>query len=269
MQKKLPILFLLILMLALTACGGGTDAGPAGGEAGVPLKDFGGREVTIAVDNAYPPFSFINQAGDWIGFDYDVWDEVCKRLNCTPNYVEAAWDGLFEAMSVGEYDMTINGITLTLARSLIVDYGDPYVDYGQAILIRADDTRYPDEAAWVASDANVGTQLGTTNEAAAIKFVGEERVMSFEEYDMPVVALLAGDVDTVIIDEMAAVGFMGENPGEMVVAFNVTSGEMLAPVFPPLSDMTTSVNWAMQEMFSDGTMDSICETWFFRPCTPE
>jgi len=151
----------------------------------------------------------------------------------------------------------------------VVDYGDVYVEYGQVILVRGDETRFPDEAAWVASDATVGTQLGTTNEISAMKLVGEDRVLSFEEYDMPVVALLAGDTDSVIIDEMAAVGFMGENPDDMKVAFGVTSGEMLAPVFPPLSDLTVPVNWAMQQMFSDGKMDELCNKWFFRPCTPE
>jgi polar amino acid transport system substrate-binding protein len=261
-----PVL-LSIIILMLAACQP-IEAPDAGGS-GEPITDFGGRSVRIAVDNAYPPFSYLDEAGDPIGFDYEVWDEVCVRLNCTPEYVEAAWDGLFEAMNVGEYDMTINGITLTLARSLVVDYGDVYVDYGQVILVRADDDRFPDEAAWVASDANVGTQLGTTNEITAMKLVGEDRIESFEEYDMPVVALVAGDVDTVIIDEMAAVGFIGEQPDDLKVAFGVTSGEMLAPVFPPLSDLTVPVNWAMQEMFSDGTMDEICQKWFFRNCTPE
>ena len=125
------------------------------------------------------------------------------------------------------------------------------------------------QEALVASDATVATQLGTTNEIVSIKMVGEERTVSFDEYDMPVVALLAGDVDTVIIDEVAAVGFMGANPGEMKVAFAVTGGEFLANVFPPLSDLTTPVTWAMQQMFADGTMDEICETWLLRPCTPE
>jgi polar amino acid transport system substrate-binding protein len=235
----------------------------------VPLTDLGGREVRIAVDNGYPPFSYLDADNNPIGFDYDAWNEVCRRLNCEPVYVEAAWEGLFEAMQAGEYDATINGITLTLARSLRVDYSDPYVEYGQVILVRAGDDRFPDEETWVASDAKVGTQLATTNEIAAIKLVGEDRVMSFEEYDMPVVALLAGDIDTVIIDEVAAVGFMGASPGEMKVAFAVTTGEFLAFVFPPLSDLTTPVTWAMQEMFADGKMDEICEQWLLRPCTPE
>jgi len=278
-MKKLAIVVALIsiLSLVLTACGGPGECPECPEceecaecpEAGVPLTDLGGREIRVAVDNAYPPFTYLDADGTPIGFEYDAWNEVCRRLNCTPVFVEAAWEGLFEAIQAGEYDATINGITLTLPRSLRIDYSDPYIEYGQVILVRVDDDRFPDEEALVASDATVATQLGTTNEIASIKMVGEERTVSFEEYDAPVMALLTGDVDTVIIDEVAAIGFMGANPGEMKVAFSVTGGELLAFVFPVLSPLTTPVTWAQQEMFADGTMDEICEKWFLRPCTPE
>jgi polar amino acid transport system substrate-binding protein len=240
-------------------------------EAGVPT-DLGGREVRIAIENAYPPFNYIDAAtNEAVGWDYDVGREICKRLNCTPVFVEAAWEGLFEAMAAGEYDVAFDGITITLARSLVVDFSDPYVEYGQVLLVRADDERaeLADEESFAASDLTISTQIGTTNEYTAMKLFGEERVVSFDTFDMPVVALIAGDVDSVIIDEVAAIGFMNENPGEMKVAFSVTSGELLAHPFPPLSDLVEPFNWAMQEMFADGTMDEICQKWLLRPCSPQ
>jgi polar amino acid transport system substrate-binding protein len=237
-----------------------------------PVTDLGGREVRIAVENAYPPFNYIDKDTDEaVGWDYDVGREICKRLNCTPVFVEAAWEGLFEAMAAGEYDVAFDGITITLARSLKVDFSDPYVEYGQVLLVRADDDRaeIADEESFTASDLTISTQIGTTNEYTAMKLFGEERVVSFDTFDMPVVALIAGDVDSVIIDEVAAIGFMGENPGQMKIAFSVTSGEILAFPYPPLSDLVEPFNWAMQEMFADGTMDEICQKWLLRPCTPQ
>ncbi len=261
-----------ILGLVLAACAPSPAATPCPTcpPAG-PATDLGGREVRMAVENAYPPFNMIDEeTGEGVGWDYDVGRAICERLNCTPVFVEAAWEGLFEAMAAGEYDVAFDGITLNLPRSLKVDYGDPYVEYGQVILVRADEDRpeLADEESLVASDLNIGTQIGTTNEIVAIKLVGEDRVVSFETYDMPVVALMAGDVDCVIIDEVAAIGFMRENPDKLKVAFSVTGGELLALVFPPLSDLVEPFNWAMQEMFADGTMDAICEEWLLRPCSP-
>jgi polar amino acid transport system substrate-binding protein len=292
--KKLVVVLTLISALGLVVAGCAPAATPCpacpeGGECPAcpdcpacpeapdcpevgPTTDLGGREVRIAVEDAYPPFNYIDEeTNERIGWDYDVGRAICEKLNCEPVFVVAAWEGLFEALSAGEYDVAFDGITLTLARSLKVDYGDPYVEYGQVMLARADDDRaaLADEESFVASDLNVATQIGTTNEITAMKLVGEDRVVSFDSYDMPVVALMAGDVDSVIIDEVAAIGFMGENPGAMVVAFSVTGGELLAFPYPPLSELVEPFNWALQELFADGTMDEICQEWLLRDCSPE
>jgi len=284
MQRKLwtVLAITVVLSLGLAACGPTPECPecpacpdcpecpecpPTG-----PVTDLGGREVRIAVENAYPPFNYIDEAtGETVGWDYDVGRAICEKLNCTPVFVEAAWEGLFEAMAAGEYDVAFDGITLTLARSLKVDFGDPYVEYGQVLLVRADDDRpeLADEESFAASDLTIATQIGTTNEITAMKLFGEGRVVSFDTYDMPPVALMAGDADSVIIDEVAAIGFMNANPGKMKVAFHVTSGELLAFPYPPLSDLVEPFNWAMQEMFADGTMDEICQKWLLRPCSPQ
>jgi ABC-type amino acid transport substrate-binding protein len=62
---------------------------------------------------------------------------------------------------------------------------------------------------------------------------------------------------------------MRGNPEQLRIAFSVTSGEMLALVFPPMSDLLVPFNWALQEMFADGTMDEICQIWLLRNCSPE
>ncbi|MGB5933290.1 MAG: ABC transporter substrate-binding protein [Anaerolineae bacterium] len=273
-MKKLGLIVLVIAGILLASCAPAPapecpecpECPPVG-----PTTDLGGRDVRIATENLYPPFNLIDDAGEAVGWDYDVGRRICELLNCTPVFVETAWEGLFEAMSAGENDVAFDGITINLPRSLKIDYSDPYVEYGQVIIVQEDDDRpeFADEDSFVASDLIIGTQIGTTNEITAMKLVGEDRIMSFETYDLPMVALAAGDVDGVIIDEVAAIGWMGANPGVARVAFSVTSGEYLAFVFPPLSDLVEPFNWALQQMFADGTMDEICEEWLLRPCSPE
>jgi len=272
-MKKLAVVvtFISILGLVLAACAPAAPECPECPECPPvgPLTDLGGREVRIATENLYPPFNLIDDVGEAVGWDYDVGRRICELLNCEPVFVETAWEGLFEAMSAGENDVAFDGITITLARSMKIDYSDPYVEYGQVILVQEGDDRpaVADEESFVASDLTIGTQIGTTNEITAIKLVGEDRCESYETYDMPMVALAAGDVDAVIIDEVAAIGWMGMNPGQARIAFSVTSGELLAFIFPPMSDLVEPFNWALQEMFADGTMDEICEEWLLRPCS--
>jgi polar amino acid transport system substrate-binding protein len=280
-MKKLAVTVVLVILLGalLTACGSTAGEQAVGAApcptcpppaAEGPVMDLGGREVRIAEENSYPPFNYLDKdTNEPIGFDYDLWREVCKRLNCTPTFVEISWEGIFEAMAAGEYDIGEGGTTFTFPRSLKVAYSIPYVEYGQVVTVLADDTKLTDEAALVNSDAIVGCQLGTTNELTAIKLVGEERVKAFDSYDMPVVALLAGDIDAVIIDEVAAIGYMGQNPGKLKNAFSVTGGELLAFPFPPMSELIVPVNMTLQEMFHDGTMDQLCTKWLLRPCSPQ
>jgi polar amino acid transport system substrate-binding protein len=226
--------------------------------------DLEGREVNIAVENAYPPFNYIDEAtSEAMGWDYDACRAICEVLNCTPVFVEAAWEGIFEATAAGEYDMVADGVTITPERDEIVDFSIPYVVIRQVILVRADETDIVDEASLVAGGAPVGTQIGTTNEAVAIELVGEERVQSFDTFDLPVQALMAGDVDAVIIDEEAAKGFVKQNPDAiMVVGDPLTGEEELGFVFPPGSDLVEPVNYALQVLREDGTLDALYQKYW-------
>jgi len=120
--KKLTLLLMLLLSLALVACGGGAaeptaEEGAAGettaAETGA-LPDLGGREITVALENAYLPFNYIDPAtGEPAGWDYEAINAICELLNCTPVYVEAAWEGMIQAVADGQFDMAADGITIT------------------------------------------------------------------------------------------------------------------------------------------------------------
>ena len=88
MRRHMKLL-LPIVALALVAAACGDDDG---GSEAVSGDDLGGREVTVGVENLYPPFNYIpTDSTEGAGWDYDVWREICNRLNCTAGFVEAAW----------------------------------------------------------------------------------------------------------------------------------------------------------------------------------
>jgi len=226
--------------------------------------DLGGLEVNIAVENAYPPFNYIDEVtNEAVGWDYDACRAICEVLNCTPVFVEAAWEGIFEATAAGEYDMVADGVTITPERDEVVDFSNPYMVIQQFILVRMDETEIVDEASLVASEAIVGTQIGTTNEARAIELVGEDRVQSYDTFDLPVQALMAGDVGAVIIDEEAGRGFVEQNAGAIrLLEEPVTGAEELGFVFPPGSDLVEPVNYALQVLEENGTLDELYQKYW-------
>jgi polar amino acid transport system substrate-binding protein len=267
-MRRAAFLSLFVLFsLALAACGGGAveEAVAVSNE---PILDLGGREVTIMVENAYPPFNFIDDAGEGAGWDYDVWREICERRNCEPVFVEAAWPP-FEMMAAGEIDVAADGITIKMGRSMVVDYSDPYIEYGMVMLMRKDNFYETGEDFAADSEARIASQAGTTNESAALALVGEGRVDNYGEWPIAVEALLSGDADGVAIDEVAAVAYIQEHPDELEAGFNLTSGEFLAFVFPPGSNLVAPINYTIQEMLEDGSMDEICQKWLLRDCSTE
>jgi polar amino acid transport system substrate-binding protein len=258
---SLFIALFLIVGLLLAACGGQATEEPGSGEAMEGLPDLAGRTVVVAVENAYPPFNNIDESsGEGVGWDYDTVREICKRINCVPDFQEAAWDGIFPAMAAGEFDMLADGVTFTEERDKEVDFSIPYVTVGQVLLVAADETASIED---FKSDTSmlIGVQIQTTNEIVAKEVFSEDRVQSFEDFGAPVLAIISGDVDGVVIDNVAAVGFIAEHPGELKAIGQLTSDEKLAFVFPPGSDLIEPVNAAIESMKSDGKLDEINKKW--------
>ncbi len=267
---------LALLALALAACGGkaetpateapATEAAQAEESTSGGLPDLGGRTVTVAVENAYPPFNFIDEeTGEAKGWDYDAVREICKRINCVPEFKEAAWDGIFEAMAAGEYDVLADGVTYTEERDQVVDFSIPYVTIGQVLLVRANCGKEDVDAFKADEGKLVGTQIGTTNEIVAKEHFPEDRIKSFETFDAAILALLAGDIDGVVIDNVSALGFMDANPGQLKILGQLTSDEQLAFVFPPGSDLIEPWNAALESMKKDGTLDQLNKKWGLTP----
>ncbi len=252
------------LSIVLASCG---TTGPADTPADTG-NDLGGQEIRVAVENAYPPYNYIDEAtNEAVGWDYDAVRAMCEIINCVPIFVEAAWDGIFEATAAGEYDMVADGVTCSgdvgAERDEVIDFSIVYGSSFQSIVVRADETTIVDEASLVASDAMVGTQIGTTNEAKAIELVGEDRVLSYDTFDLPVTALMAGDVDAVVIDGSAAEGFLAQNPDDiMILPAPITGAEDFCFVFPTGSSLIGPINFAIESLRDDGTLDTLEAKWW-------
>jgi len=226
--------------------------------------DLGGQEIRIAVENAYPPFNYIDaDTNEAVGWDYDASRAICEVINCVPVFVLAAWEYIFEETAGGEYDMVADGLTITAERDEIVDFSIPYMVITQYILVRSVETEIVDQDSLVASDTLVGTRIGTTNEAKAIELVGEDRVLSYDTFNLPVQALIAGDVRAVVIDEDAGKAFVRQNPGKiMLLPEPITVAEELGFVFPPGSELVEAVNYAIEVLRDDGTLDVLYQKYW-------
>jgi polar amino acid transport system substrate-binding protein len=268
MNRRAKLTSLLIAMtLVIAACA--TEEGGDGTTGDGELPDLGGRTVTVAVENAYLPFNYINletrEAGGW---DYDAWAEICRLLNCEPEFVETAWDGMIVAVSEGQYDAAADGITINDERAEVVDFSEGYVSVEQRLLVRADEDRFSNHEEFAADETLLmGSQPGTTNFQTAVDqiFGGDEttpRLLAFETFSVAVQALLNGEVDAVLMDETAGQGYVGVNADQLKVIGESLSSDQLGFIFPPGSDLVEPVNAALAEMRASGFLDELAEKYF-------
>jgi polar amino acid transport system substrate-binding protein len=234
------------------------------GTAEAAIQDLECRKITIAIENAYPPFNYVDlkngQAGGW---DYEAWKEICTRLHCEPIFVETGWEGMIQAVSDKQFDAAADGITITEERKDSVDFSDGYINIEVRLLVRTDETRFASMEELVADESLVvGTQTGTTNYDIAKNFLPESRIKAFEQFPFAVQALIAGDVAAVVIDETAGQGYMGENADKVKLIGPSMSSDQLGFIFPKGSDLVDPVNKALAAMRADGALDALNKKFF-------
>jgi len=265
-MKKVTIILSILIVASLVLVGCTPKfKQTCTGKLATGMPDLGGITITVALENAYPPFNSVDSAtGVGVGWDYDAVCEICNRINCIASFKQAAWDGIFPAMQAGEFDMLADGVTLTAERALIVDFSTPYVEVNQYLMVRVAETRTLEQMK-ADPNAKIGTQIGTTNEIAAQAYFTDKTIQSFEDFGAAVLALKSSDIDGVVIDNIAAAGFMHENEGVFKINGQIMTGEMLAFVFPQNSTLKDPVNAALAAMTADGTLEQINRTWGLIP----
>lgn len=265
MNKKLVLVVVLALsVLVLSACGASKQAEGCLGTAKDAIVDLDCREVRIAVENAYLPFNYISaETGEAGGWDYDAWDDICTRLHCTPVYVESAWDGMIQSVSEGQYDVGADGVTNTEERQKQVAFSIGYQQIQQRLLVRKGEDRFSTIEEIVANpELKLGTQVATTNYETAAKYLPEDRIQAFDTFPFAVQALLAKDLDAIIIDEIVGMGYQGTNADELDLVGPSISSDELGFIFPLGSDLVDPVNQALEAMKADGTLDTLQQKYF-------
>lgn len=252
MKKTLKVLALLaVVALIATACGGDDDSG------------IEGRTIKVGVENAYPPYNFIDDAtGEGAGFDYDIWNEICDRLGCTAEFVEAGWPAVIEETGQGIYDVAADGISITEDRKEVVAFSDPYMVITQRFMVRSDEDRFTTADEFIAGDYRLGTQVGTTNYTLGVDLIGEDRIDAFDQFGVAVQALISGDVDAVIIDDTAGQGYVGVNADQTKLLPDDLQSDPLGFIYPKDSDLIEAVNKVLADMEADGTLDDLIVKWF-------
>ena len=131
-MKKLTALGMaIILAFGLTACGAQSTSAPE-------ATDTAERTTfTVGFDAEFPPYGYMDDNGEYVGFDLDLAQEVCDRNGWELVKQPIDWDAKDMELSSGSIDCIWNGFTIN-GREDDYTWSVPYVDNSQVFVVAAD-----------------------------------------------------------------------------------------------------------------------------------
>jgi len=159
------------------------------------------KQLRVGFESGYMPFEMTNKAGKFMGFDIDMAKALAKSMGVKWVPVNTAWDGIIPALMTDKFDVIIGGMTVNQSRNLQINFSDPYIVVGQAILLNKKHagtvTSYKD-----LNDPKytIVSRLGTTGEQAAQKMIPRATYKSFEAEGEAGMEVIMGNADALIYD---------------------------------------------------------------------
>ncbi len=211
--------------------------------------------VRMGTEGAYPPYNFINDAGEVDGFERQLGDELCKRAELTCTWVVNDWDSIIPNLVSGNYDTIIAGMSITDERDEVIDFTNEYMP--------------PDPSGFVALSADVdlkgviAAQTGTI-QASYVASMAGATLVEFASADETIAAVKNGEADAVLADKSYLAPIVAESGGALSFAGDDVQigGGVGMGVRESDGELKAKFNAAIDSMKADGTLNAMIIKWF-------
>lgn len=246
-MKKIIVLALSLLMcLSLCACGGKT----------------GKQTLVVGFDAEFPPFGFVNENGEYDGFDLALAKELCVRLGWEFKAVAINWDSKDNELATGSISCIWNGFTCT-GRENEYTWSDAYVDNSIVVVVKEDSgiQSLADLAGKTVMVQSASSGADALNGNTALKDTLKQ-VVELGDYNLGFMELKQGSVDAIVVDQGVAAYQIANNEGNYIILDEAVSTEQYAVGFlKGNTELRDQVNAELLKMAQDGTMEKIGEAY--------
>ncbi|MBZ8119002.1 transporter substrate-binding domain-containing protein [Roseovarius sp. LXJ103] len=209
--------------------------------------------VRLGTEGAYPPWNFINDAGEVDGFERELGDELCARAELTCEWVTNEWDSIIPNLVSGNYDVIIAGMSITDERDEVIDFTQNYTP--------------PDPSAFIGMDAGadlangvIAAQTGTI-QAGYIASTAATLV-EFATPEETVAAVKNGEADAVLADKSFLVPIAEDDADLMFVGEDVPLGGGVGMgIRESDNELRDKFDAAIQSMKDDGSLNEMIIRW--------
>lgn len=212
------------------------------------------QTVRMGTEGAYPPYNFINDAGQVDGFERELGDTLCEMAQLTCEWVTTDWDSIIPNLQSGNYDTIIAGMSITEERGKVIDFTQNYIP--------------PAASAYMALEAGadisgvIAAQVGTI-QAGYIAESGAT-LLEFATPDETVAAVRNGEADAVFADKDYLVPIAAESGGQLVMldADVQLGGGVGMGLRKSDTELKAKFDDAITAMKADGSLNELIVKWF-------
>ncbi len=255
----------LTAALLLTGCGGGSAPKETANEDAAQDYALVKEHTIIVGTNAeFPPFEFMDDNGEFDGFDIAVMKEVGNRMGMNVEVSNMEFKSLIGAMEANQLDVIAAAMTVTEDRKKSVDFTDSYYTARQYIVVQKDNSEIQSFADL--DGKKIAVQEGTTGDFTAsgegsVNVVKDADVKRFKKGADAIMDLKNGSVDAVVIDMNPAMEFVNANDDLKIVEDETETEEYAFAVRKGNTQLIEAINNCLAEMKEDGTFDSLIEQY--------
>jgi polar amino acid transport system substrate-binding protein len=256
-MKRLIFLLLMVSLVFFT-----TTTQAQGGDSTLDrVREAGKVRIGVRFDN--PPLSFIDEDGDWVGFDVDLTNEIAERLDVDLEMVRVDEITRISFLQEGQIDLAVASMNHTRSRDAAVDFSITYFWDTQTFLVRKGEFDSLDDLYGQLVAMNAGSSaidawnryveaqggdpseiVEFTDKVAAVQALRDGAVDGYAEDGITLAALAAGDDSLVLLSE-------GFNPVQYGVGLPEND-----------SEWRDTINYILQDIWADGTYFEIYDRWF-------
>jgi ABC-type amino acid transport substrate-binding protein len=218
------------------------------------------NKVLVATDATYPPFEYVDEkSGEIIGFDIDLMKAIAQKENLEIEFIDVRFEPLLEDMAQGKYDAAIAAISITEERQKDMLFSDPYFVAGHVITVRKDNTTITGKDSLMGK--TVGVKTGTTG-AIEISEMHDVNMKSYADYEEPFQALMDGEIDAVVSDNIFALNYVSENPDRLKIAGEPFTKEYYGiAVAKNKTELLAKINAGLKAVKSEGLIENLSQKW--------
>ena len=214
--------------------------------------------LRIAMSGQYPPFNFVNEKNEVVGFDPAIGTEIAKRMGLETEIITTAWDGIIGGLLANKYDAVVGSMSITEERDKVIDFVGPYYNTKRAIFTKAGS---PITSVEQLDTAKVGVTLGETHEEWA-----REKGYDINTYKgLPelLLELDNGRVDAIVNDSIPVMLAMKAGQYDLAVVNDPTAEPIGAGIAirEGNPDLAAEMQKALDAMMEDGTYLEIATEW--------